>query len=144
MINIKIINKGKFNLPKYETTGSAGMDLQANIESEVTLKPMERVLIPTGIHMSIPEGYEAQIRPRSWLALKSGITVLNAPCTIDSDFIGNVSVILINLGANEFVVSPGDRIAQMVFAKHERAEFNVVEKLEGTKRGEEGFGHTGL
>ena len=120
------------------------MDLRANIDSEITLKPMERVLVPTGLHLSIPEGYEAQIRARSGLALKHGVTVLNAPGTIDSDFTGNVSIIIANLGTDIFTISPGDRIAQMVFAKYEKVEFNVVEKLKKTERGEEGFGHTGV
>lgn len=141
--NIKIINKSKFELPKYKTSGSAGMDLQANIDSPLILKPMQRVLVPTGIYMSIPEGYEGQIRPRSGLAINYGITVLNSPGTIDSDFIGELKVIVINLGEQDFTMNPGDRIAQIVFSKHEVGEFTLVETLEETDRGEGGFGSTG-
>jgi dUTP pyrophosphatase len=131
-------------LPKYETPLSAGMDIRANIDTEVELKPMERKLIPTGIFMEIPEGYECQVRPRSGLALKKGITVLNSPGTIDADYRGEVGVILINLSAENVVIEPAERIAQLVFAKVEQANWNVTEKLSETSRGTGGFGSTGL
>ena len=142
-MKVKVINKSKFNLPKYETEGSAGMDLQANIQEPIILKPMKRELIPTGLFMSIPEGHEGQVRPRSGLAIKKGITVLNSPGTIDSDYIGEIKVILINLGEDDFIINPGDRIAQLVFTKHEVANFVEVQALEETERGQGGFGHTG-
>jgi len=131
-------------LPKYETPLSAGMDIRANIDTEVELKPMERKLIPTGIFMEIPEGYECQVRPRSGLALKKGITVLNSPGTIDADYRGEVGVILINLSAENVVIEPAERIAQLVFAKVEQANWNVTDNLSETSRGTGGFGSTGL
>jgi len=130
-------------LPHYETLASAGMDLRADIEKPITLKPLERVIVPTGLFIELPVGYEAQIRPRSGLAAKKGITVLNAPGTIDADYRGNVGVILVNLSNDDFTVENGERIAQMVIAKHERAEWEEVESLSDTDRGEGGFGSTG-
>ena len=144
MVQIKVVNKGNQPLPKYQTAQSAGMDLRANIDASVLLKPLDRKLIPTGLHISLPEGYEAQIRPRSGLAIKKGITVINTPGTIDPDYIGDVGVILVNLSNEDFVVQPGDRIAQMVINKFEQAEFEVVEELDKTERGEGGYGHTGI
>ena len=143
MVQIKVVNKGNQPLPKYQTSQSAGMDLRANIDAPVLLKPLDRKLIPTGLHISLPEGYEAQIRPRSGLAIKKGITVINTPGTIDPDYTGDVGVILVNISNEDFVVQPGDRIAQMVINKFEQAEFEVVEELDETERGEGGFGHTG-
>ncbi len=130
-------------MPHYETLASAGMDLRADIEKPITLKPLERVIVPTGLFIELPVGYEAQIRPRSGLAAKKGITVLNAPGTIDADYRGNVGVILVNLSNDDFTVENGERIAQMVIAKHERAEWEEVESLSDTDRGEGGFGSTG-
>lgn len=144
MVKVKIINKGHQQLPSYATSQSAGMDLRANIDAVITLKPMERKLIPTGLFMALPEGYEAQVRPRSGLALKHGITVLNSPGTIDADYRGEVGVILINLSQEDFVISDGERIAQMVIARHETADFEQVEVLDNTERGEGGYGHTGI
>ena len=143
-IKIKVVNKGSQELPKYETKNSVGMDLRANITEGVVIRPLDRALIPTGLHIALPEGYEAQIRPRSGLALKKGITCLNTPGTIDSDYRGDVGVILANISQEDFVVNPGDRIAQMVINKVERAEFELVESLDETERGEGGFGHTGI
>lgn len=143
-MKIKIVNKSKHPLPEYATSGSAGMDLRANIDAPITLAPGERKLIPTGIYIALPVGYEAQVCPRSGLALKHGITVCNTPGTVDSDWRGPVGVILINLGQEDFVVNDGERIAQMVIAKHERAEWDVVEELDETERGEGGYGHTGV
>ncbi|PKP03846.1 MAG: dUTP diphosphatase [Bacteroidetes bacterium HGW-Bacteroidetes-6] len=143
-MNIKIVNRSNNPLPAYETQYSAGLDLRASLEEDIVLLPMQRKLIPTGIFVSIPESYEAQVRPRSGLAIKSGITVLNTPGTIDSDYRGEVKVILINFSDTEFVVRNGDRIAQMVIARHERAEWEQVEELDDTVRGIGGFGHTGL
>lgn len=143
-MTIKVVNSGSQPLPEYATSLSAGMDLRANIDVPILLKPMERVLIPTGLHIALPECYEAQIRPRSGLALKHGITVLNAPGTIDADFTGDVGVILINLSQDDYLINPGERIAQMVIAKHEHAEFLVVSELEKTERGDGGYGHTGV
>ena len=143
MVQIKVVNKGNQPLPKYQTSQSAGMDLRANIDAPVLIKPLDRKLIPTGLHIALPEGYEAQIRPRSGLAIKKGITVINTPGTIDSDYTGDVGVILVNISNEDFVVQPGDRIAQMVINKFEQAEFEVVEELDETERGEGGFGHTG-
>ena len=143
MVKIKVVNKGNQPLPAYATPQSAGMDLRANITEPVELKPFSRALIPTGLHIALPEGYEAQIRPRSGLALKKGITCLNTPGTIDADYRGDVGVILINLSAETFVVEPGERIAQMVINKFEQAEFELVEALDETERGEGGYGHTG-
>ena len=144
MIKIKIVNKGNQPLPEYATPQSAGVDLRANINKPVELKPLSRALIPTGLHIALPEGYEAQIRPRSGLAIKKGITCLNTPGTIDADYRGDVGVILINLSAETFIVNPGERIAQMVINKFEQAEFELVEELDETERGEGGFGHTGV
>ena len=143
MIKIKVVNKGTQELPAYATPQSAGMDLRANIEEPILLKSLDRKLIPTGLHIALPEGYEAQIRPRSGLALKKGISCLNTPGTIDSDYRGDVGVILVNLSHEDFVVQPGERIAQMVINKFEQAEFEVVEELDETERGEGGYGHTG-
>ncbi len=142
-MKIKIINKSGHKLPHYETLASAGMDLRADLESPITLKPLERAIVPTGLFIELPVGYEAQVRPRSGLAAKKGITVLNAPGTIDADYRGNVGVILVNLSNEDFTVENGERIAQMVIAKHERAEWEEVEALSDTDRGEGGFGSTG-
>lgn len=144
MVQVKIINKGRQQLPAYATPQSAGMDLRANIDKPVTLRPMERRLIPTGLYMALPEGYEAQVRPRSGLALKHGITVLNSPGTIDADYRGEVMVLLVNLSDCDFVVNDGERIAQMVIAKHETARFIEVSELDDTERGAGGYGHTGV
>ena len=143
-MKIKIVNKSKHPLPEYATLGSAGMDLRANIDAPITLAPGERKLIPTGIYIALPVGYEAQVRPRSGLALKYGIGLANMLGTVDSDYRADVGVILINLGQEDFVVNDGERIAQMVIAKHERAEWDVVEELDETERGEGGYGHTGV
>ena len=131
-------------MPQYATNQSAGMDLRANLDEAITLKPLERHLIPTGLHISLPAGYEAQVRPRSGLALKKGITVLNSPGTIDADYRGEIGVVLINLSQEVFVVEDGERIAQLVIARHEQAEFEPVEVLDETDRGEGGYGHTGV
>ena len=144
MIKIKIVNKGNQPLPEYATPQSAGVDLRANIDEPVELKPLSRALIPTGLYIALPEGYEAQIRPRSGLAIKKGITCLNTPGTIDADYRGEVGVILINLSAETLIVNPGERIAQMIINKFEQAEFELVEELDETERGEGGFGHTGV
>ena len=144
MLKIQVINKGHQPLPQYATQQSAGMDLRANLEEPVTLRPLERRLIPTGLHIALPVGYEAQVRPRSGLALKKGITVLNSPGTIDADYRGEVGVLLINLSQDDFVVNDGERIAQMVIARHEQGEFEAVEVLDETERGEGGYGHTGV
>ena len=143
MIQVKVINKGKQPLPAYATTQSAGMDLRANIDSPITLKPMERRLIPTGLYIALPKGYEAQVRPRSGLALKHGITVLNTPGTIDADYRGELMVLLINFSAEDFIINAGERIAQMVIARHEQAAFVEVDILDETERGAGGYGHTG-
>ena len=143
-MKIKIVNKSKHPLPEYVTPGSAGMDLRANIDAPITLAPGERKLIPTGIHIALPVGYEAQVRPRSGLALKHGIGLANMLGTVDSDYRADVGVILINLGQEDFVVNDGDRIAQLVIAKYETAEWEVVEELDETERGEGGYGHTGV
>ena len=143
-MTVKIINKSDNQLPAYETSSSAGMDLRAYLpEGPITLKPMQRMLIPTGLFMEIPEGYEGQVRPRSGLAIKSGITVLNTPGTIDADYRGEVKIILINLSDTDFVINSGDRVAQIVFAKCEQMEVVNVETLSDTERGTGGFGHTG-
>lgn len=142
----KIVNKSKHDLPCYSTPLSAGMDIRANLASSITLKPLERVLIPTGLFIALPEGYEAQIRPRSGLALKKGVTVLNTPGTIDADYRGEICIILINLSNEDFIVEDGERIAQMVVAKHERVvweQMDSTSELSETIRGEGGFGHTG-
>lgn len=143
-MKINIINKSQHALPSYETIASAGMDLRANLTQPVVIEPMERALIPTGLFMELPIGYEAQVRPRSGLALKKGITCLNSPGTIDADYRGEVGVILANLSKETFVVENGERIAQMVIAKHERAEWVAVEELSTTERGAGGFGSTGV
>src|SRR5574344_822823 len=142
-MKLKIINKSNNALPKYETECSAGMDLRANIEQSIILHPMERMLVPTGLFMEIEQGYEAQIRPRSGMALKNGITVLNSPGTIDADYRGEIKVLLVNLSNTDFEINSGDRIAQMIIAKYEKAEIVEVNKLSDTGRGEGGFGHTG-
>ncbi len=144
MMNIKIINKGHHPLPAYATSQSAGMDLRANLDKSITIHPMERMLIPTGLFMALPPGFEAQIRPRSGLALKHGITVLNSPGTIDADYRGEIMVLLINLSVDDFIINDGERIAQMIIAKHETIEFAVVDKLDETERGSGGYGHTGV
>ena len=141
-MKINIINKSKNPLPKYQTELSAGMDLSANLAESITLKPLERKLIPTGLFLELPEGFEAQIRPRSGLAIKNGISVLNAPGTIDADYRGEIGVILVNLSADEFTINNGDRVAQMVIAKYETAEWQTVNSLNQTERGEGGFGST--
>ena len=143
MTTVKIINKGKQQLPAYATKQSAGMDLRANIEEAFELKPLERRLVPTGLYMALPEGYEAQVRPRSGLALKHGITVLNTPGTIDADYRGEVGVVLVNLSNEPFSIDPGERIAQMVIAKYEQVELEEVEMLDETERGAGGYGHSG-
>lgn len=142
-MNIKIINKSEHPIPHYETTASAGMDLRANISESITLKPLERVIVKTGLFIELPIGYEAQVRPRSGLAAKKGITVLNAPGTIDADYRGEIGVILINLSTEDFIIENGERIAQLVIAQHERAEWVEVEELNATDRGSGGFGSTG-
>ena len=143
-MKVQVVNKGHQPLPAYATVQSAGMDLRANIDESIVLKPLERRLIPTGLHIALPAGYEAQVRPRSGLALKKGITVLNSPGTIDADYRGEVGVLLINLSQEDFVVNDGERIAQMVIARHEQAEFVEVDVLDETERGEGGYGHTGV
>lgn len=143
-MKVEIVNKSKHGLPKYATTGSAGMDIRANIEKPIVLKPLERCLVPTGLHIALPEGYEAQIRPRSGLALKKGLTVLNSPGTIDPDFRGEIGVILINFSSEDFTINDGERIAQMVIARYEQAEWEPVETLDETERGTGGFGHSGV
>ncbi|WP_066757417.1 dUTP diphosphatase [Crocinitomix algicola] len=142
-MKIEIINKSKHTLPQYETESSAGVDLRANIEEPIILKPLERSLIKTGLFMALPNGYEAQVRPRSGLAYKNGITVLNSPGTIDADYRGEIGVILVNLSNENFEIKDGERIAQLVIAKHEQAEFVGVEVLDETERGAGGFGSTG-
>ena len=142
-MKVQIINRSHHTLPQYATELSAGVDLRANIEAPIELRPMERRLVPTGIFMALPPGYEAQVRPRSGLAIKHGITVLNTPGTIDADYRGEVCVILINLSNEPFVIADGERIAQMVIARHEQAEWEPVEVLSETERGAGGFGHSG-
>jgi len=143
-MKIQIINKSKHPIPSYETEGSAGMDLRASIDAAVTLKPLERAIIKTGLYIALPIGFEAQVRPRSGLAAKKGITVLNSPGTVDADYRGEVGVILINLSNEEFVVNDGERIAQLVIAKHERLKWEEVAILDNTERGVGGFGSTGV
>ena len=143
-MKIKIVNRGHQPLPAYATEQSAGMDLRANLSEPVVLHPLERRLIPTGLYIALPAGYEAQVRPRSGLALKKGITVLNPPGTIDADYRGEIGVLLINLSNDDFVVNDGERIAQMVVARHEQGEFVEVEVLDETERGAGGYGHTGM
>ena len=142
-MEIKIVNKSAYPLPEYATALSAGLDLKANITEPVTLKPLERVLVPTGLFIALPEGTEAQVRPRSGLAAKHGITVLNSPGTIDADYRGEIKVILVNLSSEPFVINPGERIAQMVVARFERAQWVAVQELDSTERGEGGFGSAG-
>ena len=144
MVEIKVVNKGHHPLPQYATEQSAGMDLRANLDNPIILQPMERRLIPTGIYIALPEGYEAQVRPRSGLALKKGITVLNAPGTIDADYRGEVGVVLINLSQETFTVNDGERIAQLIFARYEQGYLITVEALDETERGAGGYGHTGV
>ncbi|MBQ6203752.1 MAG: dUTP diphosphatase [Prevotella sp.] len=144
MLKIKVVNRGHQQLPAYATPQSAGMDLRANLDEPLTLHPFERKLVKTGLFIALPEGYEAQVRPRSGLALKHGITVLNTPGTIDADYRGEVGVLLINLSQEDFVIEDGERIAQMVIARHEQGEFVVVEELDETVRGAGGYGHTGV
>ncbi len=143
-MTVRIINKSKHQLPEYETAFSAGMDIRANIEEEVILKPLERRLIKTGIFIELPQGYEAQIRPRSGLAYKKGIGIVNSPGTIDADYRGEIGVVLVNLSNEEFIVKDGERICQMIISKHETINWEEVDVLEETKRGAGGFGHTGL
>jgi dUTP pyrophosphatase len=143
MIPLKVVNQSKHPLPEYATDHSAGLDLRANLNEAIVLKPLERTLVPTGLFIELPHGYEAQIRPRSGLAFKNGITVLNSPGTIDADYRGEVKVLLVNLSNTEFTVNDGERVAQMVIARHETIKWSVVESLEETKRGAGGFGHTG-
>ena len=143
-MTLKIINKSQHDLPNYETIASAGMDLRANLVEPITLKPLERAIIKTGLFIELPIGYEAQVRPRSGLAAKKGITVLNSPGTIDADYRGEIGVIIVNLSNENFVVENGERIAQLIIAKHERAEWISVEELSETSRGEGGFGSTGV
>lgn len=143
-MKIQIINKSKHEIPSYETEGSAGMDLRANIDASITLKPLERTIVKTGLFIALPIGTEAQVRPRSGLAAKKGITVLNAPGTVDADYRGEIGVILVNISNENFVINDGERIAQLVIAKHERAEWEEVTILSETERGEGGFGSTGV
>lgn len=143
-MKVQVINKSKHQLPAYATGLSAGMDLRANINSPIELQPLQRALVPTGLFIALPEGYEAQVRPRSGLAIKKGITVLNSPGTIDADYRGEVCVILVNLSSEPFIITDGERIAQMVVARHEQVEWSEVEVLDATERGAGGFGHTGV
>jgi len=143
MVKVKIINKGRQILPQYATPQSAGMDLRADIESPIELKPLERTLIPTGLYIALPDGYEAQVRPRSGLALKEGITVLNTPGTIDADYRGEIGVVLVNISSEPFIIEPGERIAQMVVAKYEQVQLDEVIELDDTERGAGGYGHSG-
>jgi dUTP pyrophosphatase len=142
-MKVQVINKSKHPLPQYATSLSAGMDLRANIDSPIVLKPLQRCLVPTGIFMALPEGFEAQVRPRSGLAIKKGISVLNSPGTIDADYRGEVCVILVNLSTEDFVIEDGERIAQMIIARYEQAEWQEVDVLDETERGAGGFGSTG-
>ena len=144
MLKVKINNRGRQPLPTYATALSAGMDLRANIDADITLMPLQRQLVPTGLHIALPEGYEAQIRPRSGLALKHGITVLNTPGTVDADYRGELMVLLVNFSNEPFIVKDGERIAQMIVAKHEQVSFELTETLDKTERGAGGYGHTGL
>ena len=143
-IKVEIINRSKHQLPSYATELSAGMDLRANIDEPIVLQPLQRTLVPTGLFMALPAGYEAQVRPRSGLAIKKGITVLNSPGTVDADYRGEVCVILVNLSNEPFTITDGERIAQMVIERHEQVEWLSVEKLDDTERGAGGFGHTGV
>lgn len=144
MVKIKVVNAGNQPLPAYATSQSAGMDLRADIQEAITLSPMDRQLVPTGLRIALPVGFEAQVRPRSGLALKHGVTVLNSPGTIDADYRGELKVLLVNLSREDFVINPGERIAQLVIARHEVAQWETVEKLDETERGEGGYGHTGV
>lgn len=144
MVKIKVVNAGNQPLPAYATSQSAGMDLRADIQETITLSPMDRQLVPTGLRIALPAGFEAQVRPRSGLALKHGVTVLNSPGTIDADYRGELKVLLVNLSREDFVINPGERIAQLVIARHEVAQWETVEKLDETERGEGGYGHTGV
>ena len=144
MLNVKVINKGHQPLPAYATSQSAGMDLRANIDESIVLHPMERRLVPTGLHIALPQGFEAQIRPRSGLALQHRLTVLHTPGTIDADYRGELMVLLINFSDTDFVINDGERIAQMVVARHEQIEFQLVDELDDTERGAGGYGHTGV
>jgi deoxyuridine 5''-triphosphate nucleotidohydrolase (dut) len=144
LLTVNIINRSPYPLPQYETVGSAGMDLKAHLEAPVTLMPLERALVPTGLYISLPQGFEAQIRPRSGLAAKRGLTMLNSPGTIDSDYRGEIKCIVVNLSNEAQTILPGERIAQMVVARHERVEWALVEDLDSTERGTGGFGSTGL
>lgn len=144
MIQIKVVNKGRQPLPAYATKQSAGLDLRADIDEDVILQPLQRQLIPTGLHIALPEGYEAQVRPRSGLALKHGVTVLNTPGTIDADYRGEIGVVLVNLSQDSFTVHPGERVAQLVVARYEQADLVSVDVLDETERGEGGYGHTGV
>ena len=143
-MNVQIINKSKHQIPHYETTSSAGMDLRANIEESITLKPLERTIVKTGLFIALPIGFEAQVRPRSGLAAKKGVTVLNAPGTVDADYRGEIGVILVNLSNEDFVINDGERIAQLVIAKHEHISWQEVTVLDETERGSGGFGSTGV
>lgn len=142
-MQVQVINKSKHPLPKYETEQSAGMDIRANLSEPIILKPLQRCLVPTGLYIALPKGFEAQIRPRSGLAIKKGIGVLNSPGTIDADYRGEICIILVNLSSEDFVVEDGERVAQMVIARHEQAQWAEVEVLDETERGAGGFGHTG-
>lgn len=142
-MKIRIINKSKHPLPQYATPLSAGLDLRANIDTPITLQPLQRCLVPTGLFMALPEGYEAQVRPRSGLAIKKGVTVLNSPGTIDADYRGEICIILVNLSNEPFVIEDGERVAQMVIAHHEQAEWDETDTLDETERGAGGFGHSG-
>lgn len=144
MLNIKVVNTGHQPLPAYATHQSAGLDLRANLSEPIVLHPLERALIPTGLRIALPDGYEAQVRPRSGLALKHGITVLNTPGTIDADYRGELKVLLVNFSNDDFVVNDGERIAQMVVARYEQVQFETVSVLDETERGEGGYGHTGV
>ncbi len=143
-MNVQIINKSKHATPNYETEGAAGMDLRANIDDSITLKPLDRVIVKTGLFIALPVGFEAQVRPRSGLAAKKGITVLNSPGTVDADYRGEIGVILVNLSNDDFVINDGERIAQLIIAKHERVNWQEVEILNETERGSGGFGSTGV
>jgi dUTP pyrophosphatase len=143
-MNVQIINKSKHPTPNYETEGAAGMDLRANIDASITLKPLERAIVKTGLYIALPVGFEAQVRPRSGLAAKKGITVLNSPGTVDADYRGEIGVILVNLSNDDFVINDGERIAQLIIAKHERVHWQEVEVLSNTERGAGGFGSTGV
>lgn len=144
MLRIKVINNGHQPLPEYATPQSAGLDLRANLDESITLRPMDRILVSTGLHIALPAGFEAQIRPRSGLALKHGVTVLNSPGTVDADYRGEIKVLLINFSQDDFVINDGERIAQMVIARHEQCLFVKVDELDETERGTGGYGHTGV